>query len=397
MDSVLRALLLAVPFTLPWSIALAQIAAAAALLAWAADAIRRRDRGVLRNPMLPPLLLFAAVAIVASAQGWRPEVSFPKMHRVLWFLLAFAIPSVRPRPGEGPLAFPAQIVAALVAGTTLRSLYDLVAIPLAMRHVPSGWPPAFWLFSQGDMRTPQFYMAALCFLMAGVRPVWTAGRRWSKHAAMVLNAAGLVIHFKRGVWGAFAGAAALLAVAGRRWRALLALAVVGVALLALPPARERMCAACADFLRQGCRWELWTKAAPELIRKYPLGMGLAAMKNRDLRRHVRAIEPKLNHLHNNALQVAVELGWAGLAVWLAWMAGTLRLLARAHARFAARDPRGPGARLALGTFAAFCGLLINGLVEYNFGTGLILMLYAVLMGLAVALDRASLAPDLPRS
>lgn len=397
MDNIVRALLLVVPFALPFSIALAQIAAGAGLLAWAVEAFRRRDRDALRNPMLLPLLLFAAVAVFASARGWRPDVSFPKMHRLLWFLLAFAIPCVRPRPGEGPLAFPAQIVAALIAGTTLRSLYDLVAIPLAMRHVPAGWPPAFWLFSQGDMRTPQFYMAALCFLMAGVRPVWTAGRRWSKHLAMALNAAGLVIHFKRGVWGAFAGAALLLAVAGRLWRAVLALAVVAAVLAALPPARERISAACTDFLHQGCRWELWTQAAPTMIRKSPMGMGFAAMKNRDLYRYVRPIDLKLNHLHNNALQVTAELGWAGLAVWLAWMAGTLRLLARAHARFAARDPRGPGARLVLGTFAAFCGLLINGLVEYNFGTGLILMLYAILMGLAVALDRASAAPDLVRT
>lgn len=385
----LRWALLAVPFSLPFSIALAQVATGAALLAWAVDAIRRRDRTAARNPMLVPLLLFIAVAVYASARGWRPEISFPKMHRFLWFLLAFAIPAVRPRPGDGPFAFPLALAGALVAGTTLRSLYDLVAIPLALRHVPAGVAPSFWLYSQGDMRTPQFYMAALCFLMAGVRPAWTAGRRWTKTLATLLNAGGLVIHFKRGVWGAFAGAATILVAAGRRWRALAALAAVAAVLICLPPARERMATLLVDFAKQGSRMELWTKAAPRLIAKNPQGMGLAAMKNRDLYRYVRVIEPKLNHLHSNALQITVELGWAGLAVWLAWMTVVLRLLARAHRRLAARDPGGPGARLALGAFAAFCGLLINGLVEYNFGTGLILILFAVLMGIAVTLDRAA--------
>jgi O-antigen ligase len=332
--------------------------------------------------------------VLAASLGWRPEVSWPKLHRLVLFLLLFAIPDPRLQPGGRPLSLPIRMALALVAGATVRSLYDAVHIPLSLLRVPAGEDTAFWLFSQGDMRTPQFYMGSLCFLVAGFRSeIAERHPRW-RWAILALNALGLVLHFKRGVWIAFAGAVGVMALAGRRWRPLAVLALGALAALALPQVRERLARSREDAFRPGGRVDLWMEAAPFYLRKCPIGMGPAAMKNRDIRRFVPEAEPKLNHLHSNLLQVTVETGWAGGAIWLAWMSQTLVLLLRAVRRHFVPGPRAPpSAALALGTLGLFAGLLLNGAVEYNFGTGLILMLYASIMGFAVALHRAPDAAD----
>jgi O-antigen ligase len=111
-------------------------------------------------------------------------------------------------------------------------------------------------------------------------------------------------------------------------------------------------------------------------------MGWSAVQREDLAAHTPFLQEKLNHLHNNLLQVAVETGWLGLAAWMAWMATALVVMWRAG--------RGPSdevaAGIGLGVWAAFVGLMINGLFEYNFGDTEVLMLMCWLMGLSSALS-----------
>ena len=45
----------------------------------------------------------------------------------------------------------------------------------------------------------------------------------------------------------------------------------------------------------------------------------------------------------------------------------------------------PLAGIALGSLAAFCGVMLNGVVEYNFGDSEILMLLCALMGISSAI------------
>jgi O-antigen ligase len=85
------------------------------------------------------------------------------------------------------------------------------------------------------------------------------------------------------------------------------------------------------------------------------------------------LEVGLNHLHNNLLQLRLELGWHGVLLWTVWM---ISLLWTGFRRI-------PGQDAALRHTVAFAllALLINGLVEYNFGDSEILKLYLVLFGL----------------
>jgi O-antigen ligase len=78
----------------------------------------------------------------------------------------------------------------------------------------------------------------------------------------------------------------------------------------------------------------------------------------------------------------VELGWAGLAAWILWILAALWLMVSNLLK--ALKACDPLSWIAVGTLCAFVGLLLNGMVEYNFGDSEILMLFLFLIGVAWA-------------
>jgi len=116
------------------------------------------------------------------------------------------------------------------------------------------------------------------------------------------------------------------------------------------------------------------------LKDHPQGIGYGAATHEDFLKYARRIQPKLNHLHNNVVQIALELGWAGLGIWLYWMGKSFWIFLSGYRRTRGSDTE--AAAVFLGVLAAFCGLMVNGLVEYNFGDSEILMVIGLLMGLA---------------
>lgn len=376
-QQVLQGLLLGCVAAIPLSIALAEALAYAAL-AWAAAGLRRREEDWRRCPLFWPVAFFVVVAVLSSLWGFRPAVALARTHRLLMLGLIFPIARWIGAPaGAGRRPGGVALAVAFLAGGSLRALYDAVRIPLAVaRGVP--------LFDAGNMRDPQFYMVALCCLAAlgmGLPAVRRAAWWW---ALAALNLAALVLHCKRGAWIATALALAAMGLAARCRRALLAVLGLALLLLAAPPTRERLW----DLQREGSeqwggRYALWTEVAPAMLRAFPQGVGYGGLRNTDYARvYPGYIDAKLNHLHNNPLEVALETGWLGLAVWLFWMGWAgVRLWRRYRVR---RDPPAPDAWVALAAWGAWGGLMVNGLVEYNFGDSEILLLLCWLMGVAGA-------------
>jgi O-antigen ligase len=162
---------------------------------------------------------------------------------------------------------------------------------------------------------------------------------------------------------------------------LLLLVAIGAAFL--PPVQTRLRLIQEEFqIRTGGRYALWSTVAPALLREYPLGMGWRSVTHEDLLKHGVPVQKKLNHLHNNVLQVRLETGWLGLAAWLAWMGAVFVWLARGYRRACAEHS--PWAGPALGVLTGFTALHFNGLVENNFGDGEVFMLMNLLMGIGVA-------------
>jgi O-antigen ligase len=345
------------------------------------------------HPLRWPILLFVLLAVVSAFVGLRPALSVSKLDRLLLLGVVFILPVWAAAAGSGD-RLAGKLVMLFLVGCTLQAAADFVRIPLEFAQETRAYQAMVdagtatkglhqpTLFDMGNMRDPQFYMVALC-LITGLlmyrRPGWS--RRWLTAAALI-NGVAWVVHFKRGSWISLILAVILVALlSGRRWIILVVVAVVA-AVAPLPQVQHRI-----DQLMQeevkvktGGRTALWTRVGPELIRAHPWGMGWRATRNEDFQGHGVKVQKKLNHLHNNPLQVLLETGWAGLVAWLVWMGAALTVMWRGYRWARARDPDWAG--VSLGVFGGFTALMINGMVEYNFGDGEVFMLMNLLMAWA---------------
>ncbi len=376
---VLRALLLGFAFWIPISIVGAQLFGYSAAVAWAALVLRRRSSAGARRSWVVPLVLFVVFSIIGALAGPDPARALRKLNRFALLAVIFAPAASLPTDDARRSDWGVRLLVAFVAGASLRAAYDVLRIGGAILRGARGID----LYDLGNMRDPQFYLSALLILLAlGVARKTTCGNRldWRRVTSFLLNAAALVLHFKRGVWLAFGIAATALCAVCRR-RILLPAAVVAAALLALPPVRSRLAAVREEWHPRASRRILWTQIAPALLRKYPWGVGRGVLRNEDLCRYGRLREKNLTHLHNSALQVGVEAGWAGLASWLIWM-GTVTGTMIGNIRRAWTRPE-TDQPLALGVGISFLALHLNGLVENNFGDSEIFMWFVLLMGLAL--------------
>ena len=210
--------------------------------------------------------------------------------------------------------------------------------------------------------------------------------------ALPLLFSALLVNLKRGPWlGTTLGLLLLLGLTSKRFIGPLMLGIVG-ALLLITPIRERISQSSRDFFIAGGRSEIWDIGA-ELTGRFPLGVGIK--NSRVLREYSTLVPPELTHFHNNFLNITVELGWIGLALYLWFLLGLGRLaLAGIQSRdekSSLRDnaPRHDSSPLLL--LAIGCGLIswqIAGLVEYNVGDSEVSLAAFTLIGVGCQLWRS---------
>lgn len=373
-------LLLGFSFFLPISISVAQPFAYLAIPVWLL-AMRKGAERPFRSPFFWPVILFVALILFAALMGPRPEFSVPRSRRMLLLSVIFMMGLVFEHPADDPRRSLLAPLFVFAMGATVLGLWDLVRVPV---EVARGMD----LFDAGNMRDPQLYLVGACIIVA-LWIYWPLRLPAPLLSFMVIiNITGVILHCKRGVWISFALTALLVAGLTRRYRIVGATVLILVAMLLLPQTRERVLLLHEEIQETtGGRWVLWTKVAPEMIREYPLGTGFRGLRHEDfVRMSPVYLQPGLNHLHNNILQLAVDAGWLGSAVWVGWMVWTLMLMVRMARRYRSNDPL--RATVALACLAAFVGLMLNGMVEYNFGNSIIFMVMAFLMGMTSALYRA---------
>jgi putative inorganic carbon (hco3(-)) transporter len=392
-----------VSFFLPITIAISEVGTFIVVLA--AFALRATGRlpGDRRLPFRLVVPLFAGAALAASLVGLRPAFSVWRCTRLLLLGLAFATPWLFGPDGRGWAGLRRAVVL-FVAGACVKAVYDLVRVPAVLAWTwwsgrapsvaagnrfgaSSGWSEL--LFSLGNMREPQMYMVALALVLGlVVAGVWSWRDRRVLAALAVLGVA-FLLHFKRGAWLAFGGSMLVAALLARDWRLPLLLVAVGASMLLVPKVRERLAQLRNEqHVALGGRRALWTEIAPALVRQHPFGVGYKGLRHEDLVAISPHVQPRLNHLHNSALEVLVETGWAGLAAWLALVVRALQVQVRVVLAARRRDAAAYG--LALGVLAGFLALLLNGMVENNFGDTEIFLLMAWLLGLTAFLDRRRL-------
>jgi putative inorganic carbon (hco3(-)) transporter len=213
-------------------------------------------------------------------------------------------------------------------------------------------------------------------------------RRLAAMAAWLLGALALALTFVRGAWVGCAVGVAVLAGTMRRQALLFAGVLVLAALILAIPGVLHRALTIADATDPSARERLamWS-AGVALVREHPIaGVGPGQVKRLypeyapsfAVRRHT-------SHLHDTPLQIAVERGLVGLALWL-WLFGAF--FARA-----ARIWRGlPAAAVAdralvAGCMAAIAAFLVGGLFEYNFGDTEVLLVALSVMALPFVIER----------
>lgn len=327
-------------------------------------------------------VVFAVVAVGCTLAGVDPHDLWRKTGKLCWFLLIPVTVMLVRTPGRTR-----ALVLAFVAGCVCRGIETTVRNPfVAWRHPTPDFLTA--LIDRGSMADGQVLMMGLAITLVLLLLAWRTDRRLAGWLALalVLQAAGLLLNFKRGSWFCAVVLAGGVVLAHARWRTWLGLLGILAVLACLPPVRVRLGQLQGEFNEQGGgRMTMWTRITPALIKAYPHGVGYGALTNELMHKACSQVEPNRNHVHANWAQVLVETGWLGLAVYTAWMAWLVGAAVRG-----VRAARGADPAYAAGVagLLVVVGLLLNGVVEYNFGNSELMMVLAMFTGLIGALRRA---------
>ena len=372
-------------FGVAFSLPLGRIMIGLSFLLLVVDCVKRR-----RMPAFPPVawgwLAFLAVAVFASATGVNPERSFGKLDKLFWFVgIPVAATLVR------DWARVRTVLTAFVAGTTVLAIEILVWRPFAawqalQKAVSAGEPGDYlWEITDlGSMTDGQVLMIAVVALVGLINSGRVIRRRGMDWAWLVVLVTALVVNLKRGSWICAAAVLGLFAATRMKLRSIAILGVAVVAVLFLPPVWERFSDLRNEFdASRGGRMVMWTRLAPPLVRTHPLGIGYRALTSELMQDVAREqgvhVEPGRDHLHSNPVQLLVATGWLGLAVYVLWMGIGLAAVG-GHIR---RAPSHSSERtVALCLMLMLLGLILNGLVEYNFADGELVITYGILLGIA---------------
>lgn len=341
-----------------------------------------------RKPCMPLTawlwLLFFAVASLATVYGVNPELGVPKLRKLIWFMgipVAAILVTSRERVG--------LVIRAFAVGSGVRAVRTCVESPLeALQSLRAGEFASFGqaLIDTGSMTDGQRLMLGVTVTLGLLLAAQKAGRRpgwW--YLLLALQSLALVLTFKRGSWICACVLVASLVAMRTNWKYLLLFSAIVLSTLMVPTVRSRLGDLSREFQETSTgRWPMWTKVAPVLVKEHPwLGVGYRSMTNRMMKRIEWNIELRRDHLHSNPIQIVAATGCIGLFVYLLWMGFGLRD-AMSFVRSAGKGGDEEEKNHALLLLLMLVGLLLNGLIEYNFGDAELVLIYGVVLGCCAA-------------
>ncbi|MFS8084892.1 MAG: O-antigen ligase family protein [Acidobacteriota bacterium] len=93
----------------------------------------------------------------------------------------------------------------------------------------------------------------------------------------------------------------------------------------------------------------------------------------------------MGHMHSDYLQIALERGVPALIVWLIMLGAYARTLWRLRRRVPAENWIEQG--IVLGALGGLLGFMLSGVVHYNWGDSEVVMIFYLIMGLSLVVER----------
>ncbi len=213
-------------------------------------------------------------------------------------------------------------------------------------------------------------------------------KKWIAGALFVICAMALLFNATRGAWLAVAIAICLLLLYYISQKKKLAIFIlcglfaVGAGLSQYQPFTNRV-ASITDTKNQSNaeRFLIWNSAL-HMFEDHPiLGVGLGQYKDNYQKKYIspEAKEPKLEHAHNNFMQMLAESGIVGFAGFLTLISC---FIGYSFKRFwKEKNP------YALMMCASTLALILQGLTEYNFGNSAVMKCFWLLQGCLLVLSK----------
>jgi O-antigen ligase len=219
--------------------------------------------------------------------------------------------------------------------------------------------------------------------------------RWG--AALVLGmiaiCGALILTVVRASWAALFVSTILIAVIGWRWRTLIVIGVCALPLILVGVfvLQQKRNVGFFDPKDDSIGWrqtvqregfQLLTSSPRHLL----VGVGMDSIKShwREWNLFDQGRRP-MGHMHSDYLQIALERGVPTLIAWLVLM-GIYALTLWRSLRRVPNDhwlERG----IILGAMGGLAGFMISGLVHYNWGDSEVVMIFYLIMGLSLIVER----------
>lgn len=372
----------------PGALSPTEAALALVALGWLARAVSGYGRTVWPSwadvPLIALVLLVLPSALLGSAMSDVVKTA------VMWsvFYLAFLTAKSLERR-EALLVIVALAVGAAVLGAQGVANY----ISSGGATVTAGGAAVTGRASSG-IEDPNYYAAYLQLaavpalgLVIGLRGRW----RGPAFVAVLCCVAGVVLSLSRGATLGLALALVLLLSAWSRSRrvaaALLVALAVALAVNAGPlvssgvyqTVSSRLSSVTAGQSSTNSRLDLWDGALA-MVQQHPEGIGVYRFETYAGRMGLIERGDPLEHAHNSYLNLAAELGLAGIAALLLWLAVVARGLWRELRR---RRPE--TFAFAVGLLAAFAGWAFQSLTVTLYQVQVVWGTFFVLAGIAAAL------------
>ncbi len=363
-----------------FSIALTQTALGAALVLWVVFVLSGRAPAPRRTMLDVPLLVFVAVSLAAALLSDERLESLANLKNLALMSVLY-------------------LVAALLA--TRRAALGQLLVLLVSAAAVSAYGIAIYLLGRGAGtlgRTPGPFSNAMTFggmllILSSLAVAVAVGGgsprrlRLAAASAAAVSLAALFFSFTRSSWlGAVVSTTVILAILRRKWLVPFAAALALFVILLPGPYRDRVESIWnLRHMTNVHRLQL-LQGGIAIVRDHPvIGVG-----TKDLAEEYRRTMPPdavqvFGHMHNIFLQIAVQMGFIGLAAFCWLLVSFFRLIAR-NLKL---DLPPPERAWAAGSIGALAGFVVNGLFEWNFGDAEVVTLLYIVLGANLVLPRLS--------